>query len=292
VAARDARDKAADKAVARGKADAVSRAASRGASAPEAGAGGDGGTPRPVRLLLEAPAGARIIRRLRAARSISGSRRRARWLRRTVSLGRLSKRMREPVENNNGLHAHFFFRAASASFAQRLVASAWQGSRANWWIGRAHRGRASATNWSNWNGSARPAARHARHAAARRHRSGRLREGQPPADPPVRVEHVDYDRWRCPRGLDRRCTAARLRALRRRQVALQLLLPHQGRRKLRGTVLAVGGEPAPSGCGCASRRRSGAGKAQGARRRRRGCRSCRCSNWRWPRSTRPGLVRR
>ena len=59
------------------------------------------------------------------------------------------------------------------------------------------------------------------------------------------VEHVDYDRLEVSSpGLDRP-----LRGLRDfarfvgAEVALQLHAPHDGRRKLRGTVLAAGGEP-------------------------------------------------
>lgn len=59
------------------------------------------------------------------------------------------------------------------------------------------------------------------------------------------VEHVDYDRLEVSSpGLDRP-----LRGLRDfarfvgSEVALQLHAPHEGRRKLRGTVLAAGGEP-------------------------------------------------
>jgi len=59
------------------------------------------------------------------------------------------------------------------------------------------------------------------------------------------VEHVDYDRLEISSpGLDRPLHG--LRDFERfvgAEVAVQLLMPHQGRRKLRGTVLATGGVP-------------------------------------------------
>jgi ribosome maturation factor RimP len=59
------------------------------------------------------------------------------------------------------------------------------------------------------------------------------------------VEHVEYDRLEVSSpGLDRPLHG--LRDFERfvgAEVAVQLLLPHQGRRRLRGTVLATGGEP-------------------------------------------------
>ena len=59
------------------------------------------------------------------------------------------------------------------------------------------------------------------------------------------VEHVEYDRLEVSSpGLDRPLHG--LRDFERfvgAEVAVQLLMPHQGRRKLRGTVLATGGEP-------------------------------------------------
>ena len=59
------------------------------------------------------------------------------------------------------------------------------------------------------------------------------------------VEHVDYDRLEVSSpGLDRPLHGRRdFERFVGSEVALQLLLPHQGRRKLRGTVLAAGGEP-------------------------------------------------
>lgn len=84
------------------------------------------------------------------------------------------------------------------------------------------------------------------------------------------VEHVEYDRLEVSSpGLDRPLHGARdFERFVGAEVALQLLLPHQGRRKLRGTVLATGGEPgaewirlreSPPQPG------SAAGKAHGAR---------------------------
>lgn len=59
------------------------------------------------------------------------------------------------------------------------------------------------------------------------------------------VEHVDYDRLEVSSpGLDRPLHGRRdFERFVGAEVAVQLLLPHQGRRKLRGTVLATGGEP-------------------------------------------------
>ena len=59
------------------------------------------------------------------------------------------------------------------------------------------------------------------------------------------VEHVPYDRLEVSSpGLDRPLHGARdFERFVGAEVALQLLMPHQGRRKLRGTVLATGGEP-------------------------------------------------
>lgn len=58
------------------------------------------------------------------------------------------------------------------------------------------------------------------------------------------VEHVDYDRLEVSSpGLDRPLHGARdFERFVGAEVALQLLMPHQGRRKLRGTLLATGGE--------------------------------------------------
>jgi ribosome maturation factor RimP len=59
------------------------------------------------------------------------------------------------------------------------------------------------------------------------------------------VEQVDYDRLEVSSpGLDRPLHGRRdFERFVGAEVAVQLLAPHQGRRKLRGTVLAVGGEP-------------------------------------------------
>jgi ribosome maturation factor RimP len=59
------------------------------------------------------------------------------------------------------------------------------------------------------------------------------------------VEHVEYDRLEVSSpGLDRPLHGRRdFERFVGAEVAVQLLLPHQGRRKLRGTVLATGGEP-------------------------------------------------
>ena len=82
------------------------------------------------------------------------------------------------------------------------------------------------------------------------------------------VEHVDYDRLEVSSpGLDRPLHGRRdFERFVGAEVALQLLLPHQGRRKLRGTVLAVGGE---TGAEWLRLRESppqpATGKAQGAR---------------------------
>jgi len=59
------------------------------------------------------------------------------------------------------------------------------------------------------------------------------------------VEHVDYDRLEVSSpGLDRPLHGARdFERFVGAEVALQLLMPHQGRRRLRGTLLATGGEP-------------------------------------------------
>lgn len=59
------------------------------------------------------------------------------------------------------------------------------------------------------------------------------------------VEHVEYDRLEVSSpGLDRPLHGPRdFARFVGAEVALQLLLPHQGRRRLRGTVLATGGEP-------------------------------------------------
>ncbi len=58
------------------------------------------------------------------------------------------------------------------------------------------------------------------------------------------VEHVDYDRLEVSSpGLDRPLHGRRdFERFVGAEVALQLLAPHQGRRKLRGTLLAAGGE--------------------------------------------------
>ncbi len=59
------------------------------------------------------------------------------------------------------------------------------------------------------------------------------------------VEQVDYDRLEVSSpGLDRPLHGRRdFERFVGAEVAVQLLLPHQGRRKFRGTVLATGGEP-------------------------------------------------
>jgi ribosome maturation factor RimP len=59
------------------------------------------------------------------------------------------------------------------------------------------------------------------------------------------VENVDYDRLEVSSpGLDRPLRGARdFARFVGAEVALQLYAPHEGRRKLRGTVLAAGGEP-------------------------------------------------
>jgi ribosome maturation factor RimP len=82
------------------------------------------------------------------------------------------------------------------------------------------------------------------------------------------VEHVDYDRLEVSSpGLDRPLHGRRdFERFAGAEVALQLLLPHQGRRKLRGTVLAVGGEPGAEWLRLReSPPQPAPGKAQGAR---------------------------
>jgi ribosome maturation factor RimP len=82
------------------------------------------------------------------------------------------------------------------------------------------------------------------------------------------VEHVDYDRLEVSSpGLDRPLHGRRdFERFVGAEVALQLLLPHQGRRKLRGTVLAVGGEPGAEWLRLReSPPQPAPGKAQGAR---------------------------